>query len=676
MRDKDELIGFGEYLNILRHSLPAVVAFGVVGCVVAHVVTVFKTPVYESSTELVVELPKTGAVIRSEVRPYKAWDDTFLHTQIRVLQSDLLLGKAVDIVLEAEGPVATGGTQRVEARTDDGQESSASGWIDRVLGRRQRHKIALDQYIAQRPRDRLVSELSGGLAVSSVPRTRVLTLLVRSPSPAFAAAAANAIGAAYDDYISGTTASTAERTFLLLQDQATETRASIKKTAQQVLEFKKQSEVDVLTSDESSMASLDDAQKKLVKERLAGADSQIVALREERAQVEAEIEGLALRYLPKHPDMQALQRKRDLLDQRIETLTNHAWLQWLQDHLKERSRVEYSMLEQDLDASRRLHELVVGKMKEIDFTKDSPGMTVRVLRRAEAGGVPAYPKPAVNLVLGTACGLLVGLVLAFVRAFSRASLISLAVEEDTLPAPLVGRLPYIADEKALHALLTHEDASSPAAEAVRVLRTSLQAKSSSERNVILITSPDRGDGKSTVSIALARSFARLGRKTLLVDVDLRRGELHRIIGSQADGGLAELLKGDTTVVPTEIDANLAFLSRGHATENPSELLGSEAMDAFTRTVREEYEIVILDSPPLLPVTDASLLARHAQIRLMVVRSLKTHIEACHLAGTMLHNLGYEIDGVILNGIRATETSYSGYYHRYYYRGYGSGRDKP
>ncbi len=673
MQERDELIGFGEYLSILRHSLPAIVAFGVAGCLAAHIVTSLKTPVYESSMELVVERPQAGAVIGAEMTPFKSWDDTFLHTQIRVLQSDLLLGQAVDLVLAEAG--ATGVVRTAVARTEPDRNRSFSGRLRLLLRKRQRRHVELDQYLAARTRPQLVSELSRNLNVSSVSRTRVLSIIVRSPSPAFAAAAANAVGAAYDKHVSGTSASSAERAFKLLQEQAQEARESIKKAAQQVLEFKKQSEVDVLTSNESSMESLDEEKKSLIKERLAGADSQIAKLKEELARNEAEIEALSSRYLPKHPDMQALHRKRDQLSKQIAALTDHTWLQWQQDHLKERTAVEYSMLEQDLEASRRLHELVVGKMKEIDFSRDAPGLTVHVLKRAEGRSDPAYPRPTVNLVLGTASGLLVGLVLAFVRAFSRASLVSLAVEEGLLPAPLVGRLPHIADAKALRALLTQEDVSSPAAEAVRVLRTSLQAKLKGESNTILITSPDRGDGKSTVSAALAQSFAKLGRKTLLVDVDLRRGELHKVLDLAHGTGLAELLNGDESVTPTTINENLAFLPRGRATDNPSELLGGESMAAFASDVQSRYDVVVLDSPPLLPVTDASLLARFAQIRVMVVRSLKTHVEACRLSGTMLHNLGYDIDGVILNGIRANEASYSGYYHRYYYRGYDGGREK-
>lgn len=670
MRNRDELIGIGEYANILRHSLLAVVAFGLAGCAAAYVVTVLKTPIYASSTELVVEQPQAAAVIGADMTPFKAWDDTFLHTQIRVLQSDLLLEQAIERIL-ADAPTSTStvATEIAQSPTGETQASRLPKWLQLILGRRERYRVRLDQHVAERTPGELVVELSENLDVSPVSRTRVLSVLVRSPSPEFAAAAANAVGAAYADYVSGASASSAERMFKLLQEQAEETRESIKQTARQVIDFKKQSELTVLTSDESTMDALDEGQKAIVKERLAGADSRIVALREELAQNESDIDVLSSRYLPKHPEMQILQRKHDQLEKQIAALADHAWLQWQREHLKERTAVEYSMLEQDLEASRRLHELVVGKMKEIDFSKDSPGLSVRVLKQAEVEPKPAYPKPTINLVLGTACGLLVGFVLAFVRAFSRASLVSLAVEEDQLPAPLIGRLPHIADDKALRALLKQEDASSPAAEAVRVLRTTLQAKSDDGKNTILVTSPDRGDGKSTVSTALAQSFAKLGRKTLLVDVDLRRGELHKVLDLPAGKGLAERLNGDASVTPTQINENLAFLARGRSTENPSELLGSSAMETFAENMRSRYDVVILDSPPLLPVTDAALLARYARVRLMVVRSLKTHVEACRLSAAMLHNLGYEIDGIILNGIRANEASYSGYYHRYYYRGY-------
>ena len=466
------------------------------------------------------------------------------------------------------------------------------------------------------------------MSVNFLPRTRILTIHAKSIDANFSAAAANAVAAAYGEYVSATYASSAQRGFLLLQKQAEEASQSIQKLASSVLEFRKKSEVQAMVGHSSGEDALAVSDQQVVMDRLALGDARVVSLTDELSQVNQSIKGLSHRYRPGHPEMKELKTQQAYLKSQIDTLRGRIYDQWKRTHLEQQNSVEFSMLEQELEAMRRFHELLLAKMREIDFSRDSPGASIRVLRSARAPSNPSYPNKTINIIFGTVSGFVAGLLIAFLQAWSRSRLVSLSTPEDQFPAPLVGRLPHVPDVTTLGELLKGEDVSSQAAEAFKTLRTNVEAMlvASGDSN-ILITSPDRGDGKSTVSTALAQSFASLGRRTLLLDVDLRRGSLHQVLNTTQEHGLAEVLLGKANFEPTELSPNFSFLSCGHRVENPSELLASKAMKEVLLTAAREYDLVVLDSPPLLPVTDAALLARYAETRLMVLRSQRTHVEA-------------------------------------------------
>lgn len=678
MAHKEDTVGFSEYGLILRRSWPFILFFAMVGCAVSYLVTQFKTPVYESNVELVVERSGTDTLIAADVTPFKTWDDTFTHTQIRVLQSEMLLTRAVRGVLSAL-PEQKDADHAVDASAAVGGSNilSPSGVIPRIL-----QKLSADSpspsasdYIRGKSEQDLLNEVTPRLEVSSIPRTRILKIRVKSPSSEFAVCLAENIVGAYAVYVSEAFSSSAETVFRLLQLQSSEARKNVEETAKRVLEFKKAAEIKALTSGSEMLAASGGDQKALIGEQLAAANPEIAGLQDELMTVEQEIKALAARYKPKHPEMQTKSARRDFLVGQISELKTRVYLRWQQEHLTESSNVEFSMLEQDLEAARKLHEVLVGKLKEVDFSRDAPSASVRTLKKAEKAVIPSYPRKGLNLIFGGMSGLMAGLLVAFMRAFSRSNLVSLSTHEETLSARILGQIPLVADRRLLRELLTTSDLSTPASEAVRAIRTALVAKFHEGPNVVLVTSPDRGDGKSTVSVSLSQSFAQLGHRVLLVDVDLRRGKLHDVFGSGSGPGLGELLAGDSTIEPIEVNPNMVFLPRGHSASQPAEMLGSPAMEGLVSDFINEYGVVVLDSPPLLPVTDAAILARYANIIVMVARSQKTHVEACRMAAATLGNLGYSVDGIVLNAVTEDETSHGGYYHRYYYQGYDTGKKR-
>jgi len=228
-------------------------------------------------------------------------------------------------------------------------------------------------------------------------------------------------------------------------------------------------------------------------------------------------------------------------------------------------------------------------------------------------------------------------------------------------------------------LITHEDPKSPVAEAYRSLRTSLMYSSAGEQiKSILVSSPGPGEGKTTTVANLAITYANLGKKTLLLDTDLRRPVLHRVLNVSRDPGITHYLSGATDdfsslVKATEIE-NLYCVSAGVIPPNPSELLGSERMLSLVAKLEEEWDMILFDSPPLVAVTDATMISKEIDRIVMVVKSGGTDKRAFNRTLLALQNVEAPLGGIVMNAV-TSKNSYGSYYYYYQYYHYYSDSEK-
>lgn len=221
----------------------------------------------------------------------------------------------------------------------------------------------------------------------------------------------------------------------------------------------------------------------------------------------------------------------------------------------------------------------------------------------------------------------------------------------------------------LRSLIVHDNPKSPVAEAYRVLRTNIQFASVDKPvKVILVTSSGPEEGKSTTVTNLAISFAQSGGKVLLIDADLRKPTVHKSFGlSNATGMttvLAQHVDYKTCIVEGKID-NLYILTSGPIPPNPSELLSSNAMKSFIRMLREDFDTILLDSPPAGVVTDAAILSAIVDGTILVVASGKVEIEEAQRAKELLQKVNANILGVVLNKI-AKNNGHIYYFNYNYY----------
>lgn len=224
-------------------------------------------------------------------------------------------------------------------------------------------------------------------------------------------------------------------------------------------------------------------------------------------------------------------------------------------------------------------------------------------------------------------------------------------------------------------LFTVKSPKAPIAEAYRTLRTNIQFSSFDKKvQTIMLTSSGPGEGKSTTSSNLAVVMAESGAKTILIDCDQRKPRLHKIFLTSNQNGLSDILAGkvkfEEAVKETAVE-NLSLLTSGTRPPNPSELLASEKMRGFIEALRDRYEYIIIDTPPVIAVTDAQLLSRYADGCLLVIASSQAEREAAVKAKQLLDKVNAKILGVVLNKLEIKEKGYYGYYYHYYYGEDGS-----
>lgn len=385
---------------------------------------------------------------------------------------------------------------------------------------------------------------------------------------------------------------------------------------------------------------------------LAGADSTAPrdstasdeTLRSNLAAAELELAQLLGRYRGRHPKVIDARARVDSLHHRLaEAQGNRA-----KDH---RKLIQYRLLKRDADLDREMYEVLLKKLKEADVRGGLSDPNISVLEMAKRPTVPIAPRTFRNLAIAALLGLCLALVLAYgVEYFDR----SIGSADDVtrvLGLPTLGVVNSFNGRSASSAVAA-ELSSSREGEMFRILRTNLRfSHIDMPRRVVLVTSTGPEEGKSTVLANLGVSLAQSGRRTLLVDTDLRRPVLHRLLDLPRSHGLVDVLAGDTelpeAIRPTRID-DLDVLVCGTIPANPAELIESARLQEMINQLRGDYDYVLLDSPPAGGLVDASLLSSIADGVLFVVEPRRFDWRMLRSAVRQLDRAGARIYGVAIN----------------------------
>ncbi|MCM8780521.1 MAG: polysaccharide biosynthesis tyrosine autokinase [Candidatus Omnitrophica bacterium] len=417
-------------------------------------------------------------------------------------------------------------------------------------------------------------------------------------------------------------------------------------------------------------------------------------------ELEFELAGLLQKYTEKHPRVIQLKDQIKEMEMQLKGFSGQ--------------ELEYARLSREVEVNKKLYTMLKEKLEEARITEAQKVGDVSLVDPAVIPRSPVSPNRVMGVFIGLMLGLILGVASAFVAETLDTSIATIEDVENIVKLPVLGIIPSVSykpkqtffarfknmvlskdkktesEERFIH-LVAHYNPTSLAAEAFRNVRTNLKLDAS--KKAILVTSANPREGKTTVLTNLGIVTAQAGAKVLLVSTDLRRPALAKIFGIKKDVGINELLVGSATLeqvlknitdimlgeIPLEDIVgrppgieNVWLLPSGRLPYNPAEILELKKMSELIEELKMRFDVILFDSPPVLPVTDASLLAPKVDCVVIVYEIGKTSREALQRTKIQLESVGARISGVVLNNTRPQTEAISTYpyYYHYKYRYYG------
>ena len=639
-------LGFSSLLQIARDNRWIIISLMALGCIAGVIKAVSETPIYQAKLTMAVEPASARTSQQSVFDPYAF---RFYETQYELLKSRSVAERVVERLNLVERQsvqrlLVAPGLMRSLAR----EFTSLTGikLVDELPLPEQ--VVDLDSTERAQKKKWLTAIIQGGVNVTGGDKTNLVQVTFRSTNPVFAAEIANALVDAYIEQG--------------LDSQLNRTQQTSRWLSQRIVELKK---------------SLDQAQTDLqtflVEEEMFDSSrssqittSELQILNQEYLQARANLDELAKRYGARHPKMQEARAELGAAKARLDRKSRNI----AGSRAKE---IELARLESDVAANQELYEAFLTKFKEADLSSSGTQVaSARIVDKALPPGGPIYPQKQTIILTWTIGGLLLGIMLAFLREQLDTTFKSGRVIESKLGLPLFGIVQHMGSELASVERHYLENQRSVFSESFNHIRTGVTYSNvDNPPKVILITSSVQSEGKTTVASNLALSYAQLG-KTLLIDADLRRPRIKHIVETDHNYGLVDYVAGVVSLKEClsqdKQEEDLYILNSGTTPPNPLELLASEKFSHVIEALRGQFSYIIIDTAPVLPASDAVVLGQLCDALLMVVQSDRT---THHMARDAIKRLAasrVEVDGLILtqaNIKKGNPYQYGGYY------GYGA-----
>ena len=402
--------------------------------------------------------------------------------------------------------------------------------------------------------------------------------------------------------------------------------------------------------------------------------TQSVALETQKSELEQRVAEASAKYTAEHPVMQQMQAQVAAINQRIAALNGTL------KRLPELQR-QYLQLFREIEVKQQLYTGLLNSYQQLQISKAGEIGNVRIIDTAVEPIKPIAPKKLQILVLALFLGAFLGTSLALLRNMLRSGIKDSSQIENELDLPVYATVPrstiqesrvQLLKKKKNIPILAVKNSDDIAIESLRSMRTAIHfALSSAKNNIIMISGPAPELGKSFISINLATILAQSQKRVLLIDADLRRGYMHKYFNYDTQPGLAEYLNGqqplESIVRNTEVE-NLSIMSRGKSPSNPSELLGTAKFAEMLQDLSSQYDHILIDTPPVLAVTDGIIISQYAGVNLVIARYAKTQMKELELTINRFEQAGVKVNGFILNDIQREAGGYGyGYNYAYAYK---------
>lgn len=713
--DSDEIDLGRLYGEILDHR-KLIIILTIVITLLAVTYALFATPVYQATAMIQIEQKKGNAILDSISQMLPA-SQPVSEPEIALLQSRMILGKTVDdlnlqaVITQNYFPIFGRGWARMTGEIPgklsisrlyipktsndvpnitltvidkhrfqiEGDDFKLDGEVGTLITQ---HGIALNvrsmdadpgtqftvNYIT---RLEAINGLNNALTVDEQGKdTGILNLSFNSDDRALATSVLNDISQNYLNQNIARQAAQDAKSLEFLNQQLPLVRSELNDAEDKLNVYRRQKDSVDLSLEAKS-----------VLEQIVNVDSQL----NELTFREAEISQL---YTKSHPTYKALMEKRQTLVHERDSLNKRVTAM-------PATQQEVERLSRDVDSGRAIYMQLLNRQQELSIAKSSAIGNVRIIDNALTQPNPVKPRKTLVVLIGIVAGLFVSFSLVLLKVFVRRGIESPEQLEE-VGVSVYASVPLSewlnkknkperknrSGGRKRHSeikFLAVENPADLAIEAIRSLRTSLHfAMMEARNNILMISGSTQNAGKTFITSNLAAVISQSGKKVLFIDADMRKGYSHKLFRFTGEQGLSDILSGKININEIEKhvpEIGIDFIPRGKLPPNPSELLMHKRLSSMLDWASDNYDLVIIDTPPVLAVTDAAIIGRCAGTSLLVARYGTNTVKEVEVSIRRFEQVGVQIKGCILNGVLKKASSYYGYGYSQYDYSYADNKGK-
>ena len=730
--NREEKIDIREYLRVIMKRRWTIITFFAVVVITVIIHTFTAAPIYEATTRLIIDKENPNVVSIQEVMAVDASGTDYYQTQYKIIESRTVAREVIRrLHLDESEEFFPKPRDDFISNLKHSVQETITFWKDSLFSLLKTENEGISEALGEyEPGSALVSGFIRRIKVRPIRNSRLVDVSFQAKDPALAAKIVNTLASAYIGQNLETKLIAVKDAVRWLHNRIEEERKRVEKAEQALLRYKEKhnivtdfsSDVEKITAQKLAQLNarvVEEESKRVEAETrykqamaLKGNPDMLDSIPEvlnnelirQIKSMEVELykrmSELSKKYGQKHPRMVAIDSELKTLQKRktkevnrvVNSLKNEyrvalarenslkaALAKQKKESLElNQKAIEYGTLRREVESVRQMYELLIKRFKETSLTEDMRTGNIRIIDRAEVPRHPVKPKKRLNILLAIIVGLVTGIGLAFFFEYLDNTV---RIPEDVrshLNIPYLGHIPAIAvdgnsDGGERSELVTLHSPRCAASEACRGIRTSILFSSAeSTPQVILVSSSGPQEGKTITTTNLAITMAQSGSKVIILDCDMRRPRIHEIFQLSGEKGLSNILAGDCNVTEAVAHTripNLDTIICGPIPPNPSELLGSSRMTRLLDILRKHYARIIIDSSPIVAVTDSVILVRFADGIVLVVRAGETPREIVKNGLGQLQAVNGRILGAVLNGVDMGMDSHY-YYHQYYYYYHG------
>ncbi|MBU1564279.1 MAG: polysaccharide biosynthesis tyrosine autokinase [Proteobacteria bacterium] len=721
--DVEQEVNIREYFIILLKRKLIVLTLLVVIFLVTVIKTFSTTPIYTSDTDVLIERNNSSSALE---RQYYSYDPDFLETQSAIIKSAKVARRVVDSLklsttyrsffLEAKkdtpsffANIETGlkdfiekliSPLKSEVNSETNQDGERSGLNAEPLS----------------DEEKISSMVQGRLSVEPVKNTKIVRIAYSDKSPIIAKLVADAVAKAYMEEILDMKLTTSRYALQWMTSKAQDERKKLEASEMAMQNYMRANDLVTVEnklaispqrlSEFSSQLSKAQTDRKVLEGVLKQIDAAgknvfqlenipifagnevLKSLREAIFKSRQNISELSKKYGEKHPVMikangelgELINQQQAEINRVIATTRNSYELAKSQEkyldemltstksellNLNEKF-IQYSIMKRDVDANRVVYESLTSSIKKEGVTEQSQSINVWVIKNAFLPGAPSKPNKKRNLALGLILGLAAGIGCAFLVEYLDNTIKSEKELESRYGLTVLGAVEKLKEKgKNIESYIVQKPLS-PLAESYRLIRSGLLLSSADHPpRTMLVTSMGPGEGKTSTTINIARVLSQGGKKVLIIDCDLRRPRVHSVFAMQNDKGLSNYLTGNLSenIIHKVAGEEIFVITSGSIPPNPSDLVGSKKLRLLIEKMSENFDFVLIDSPPVQSVTDSLTLTQLVDGTVVVVKAGVTTYETMQSGLKKLKDVQCHFLGFVLNGLppsHAKGAYYSGY----------------